>query len=277
MQVKSDFCSGFLHAYSQEIKDQLNEIMQPITYDIPSAKQGRGGGLTPSALPQLTPTSGKPAYNSPEYWQAVKSGQITWEEARQDDSAYNVRRQRSLQTCHRYNMAEMPRYKKPTTRAYTPETSAIVDEDRNLNANADKAARFLMRQAYQKARDTRTIRITVSYIAAALGRSVRTVQRYLRSLADEGYIRIDIVRSSVTGMVACLEITLLAPLFPDHHKKHWPQARRIPDTTFLSDKQSQIKYSKKEPRNSWAIRCMNGVHRAYMKTKPLLDTPLLET
>ena len=212
-------------------------------------------------------------YNSPQYWGAVEAGLISWDQATQDQAAYQMRSDRSLQTCHRYSMAGKPRYKTPTTRAYTPETAAVVDEDRNLNANADKAARFLMRQAYQKARDTRTIRITVSYIAAALGRSVRTVRRYIRSLDDEGYIKVDIVRSSVTGMVACLEITLLAPLFPRHHRDKWPQRQVNPDRTFLSDKQSIEIYSKKEPRHSWAIRCMNGVFRSFMKTTPLLATP----
>ena len=129
-------------------------------------------------------------------------------------------------------------YAKPTTKAYTPETSAVLDEDRNLNANADKAARFLMRQAYQKARNTRSLLITVSYIAKALNRSTRTVQRYLRSLVEEGYIRVEVVRSAVTGMVACLQITLLSPLFPGHPKDKWPQRLVNPGTTFLSDKQS---------------------------------------
>ncbi len=216
-------------------------------------------------------------HNSPEYWQAYKAGQISWEQAEKDHAAYEIRRDRSLQTCHRYNMAEQPRYERPTTRAYTPETSAIVDIDRNLNDNADKAARFLMRHAYQRARDTRRVRITCSYIANALGRSVRTVRRYIRSLEEEGYIKVDIVRSTVTGMVACLEITLLAPLFPDHYKEKWPGTRRNPDRTYLSDKQSHIIYSKRENRKSWAIRCMNGVHNAFMKTKPLFDAQILQT
>ncbi len=133
-----------------------------------------------------------------------------------------------------------------------------------------------MRHAYQRARDTRRVRITCSYIANALGRSVRTVRRYIRSLEEEGYIKVDIVRSTVTGMVACLEITLLAPLFPDHYKDKWPQSRINPDRTYMSDKQSHIVYSKRENRKAWAIRCMDGVHKAFMKTKPLFDTQILQ-
>lgn len=221
-----------------------------------------------------------PSYNSPEYWSALSSGLISWEKAAKDEAMHKIRRDRSLQTCHRYAMAERPRYALPDTNAYTPETSAIVDIDRNLNDNADKAARFLMRHAYQKARETRRIRITCSYIARGLGRAVRTVQRYLRSLEEEGYIKIEVIRSSITGMVACLEITLLAPLFPDHYKEKWPyriKNGRNPDTTYMSDKQSHIIYSKKEDRKSWTIRCMNGVHRAFMKTNPLFEAQLLQT
>jgi hypothetical protein len=220
----------------------------------------------------------KPAYKSLEYREACYLGWISWQERERDHIIYESRRNRSLQTSHRYSMAGLKdRYPKPNTKAYTPEMSAIVDEDRNLNANADKAARFLMRQAYQKARNTRTLRITVSYIAKALNRSTRTIQRYLGSLVEEGYIKVEIIRSSITGMVACLEIKLLSPLFPEHHKQKWPQRRINPDATFLSDKQSQLIYNRKEDRNSWAIRCMNGVFRQFMKTKPILGIPWLPT
>ncbi len=75
---------------------------------------------------------GKPQYNTPEYWQAVKAGIISWEDANNDEKEYLIRRKRSLETCHRYDMNEKPRYDKPNTAAYTPEMSAIIDEDKNL-------------------------------------------------------------------------------------------------------------------------------------------------
>ena len=215
-------------------------------------------------------------YNTPEYWKAYARGLISQKQAEEDTVRYKERSQRSLCSCHRTSATHFckERYPKPETRAYTPETRASVDEDRNLNANADKTVRFLMRHAYQKARETRIIRITVSYIAKVLKRACRTIQRHIRSLEEEGYIKVEVISSSVTGMVACLEITLLSPLFPDHHKEKWPHKLENPrnsDTTFLSDKQSLIIYSRKENRDSWAIRCMNGVYKALMKTKLFLN------
>ena len=216
-------------------------------------------------------------YNSPDYWQALSNGLISWEQAEADQKLYEVRRDRSLQTCHRFSAVRFgkKRYPKPETRAYTPETSACVDEDRNLTANAANAVRFLMRYAYQKARDTRTIRITVSYIAKGLKRCCRSVQRYLRALEEEGYISTEIVRNAATGMVECLEITLLSPLFPDHHKEKWPyklEKPGNPDATVLSDKQSHIYIYTKESVSAWALRCMNGVFDTFMKRKSSFET-----
>ena len=212
-----------------------------------------------------------PQYNTPEYWKAVNAGHISWEDAERAEKRYQDRRMRSLQTCHRYSMTERPRYEKPNTGAYTPEMSVKVQRDKNLYRNAVFAALFLMEKAYRQARDTRTLRITVSYIAKGIDRSVSTVRRYLRSLEEEGYIRIDIVRHVATGMVACLEITLLKSMFPRHHKKQWPQRLEKPDRSFLTDKESLLVYIGKESRKEWALKCMNGVWEAFMKTSPLLD------
>lgn len=213
-----------------------------------------------------------PQYNTPEYWQAVNAGRISWEEATRAEKSYQVRRIRSLQTCHRYNMAERPRYEKPKSGAYTPEMSVKVQRDKNLYRNAVFAAMFLMEKTYRQARDTRTLRITTSYIAKGIDKSTRTVRRYLRSLEEEGYIQIDIVRHAVTGMVACLEVTLLKSMFPKHHEEKWPQRLEKPDRPFLSDKKSQLDYIGKESRKEWALKCMNGAWEAFMKTNPLIDS-----
>lgn len=78
-------------------------------------------------------------------------------------------------------------------------------------------------------------------------------------------------------MVKCLEVTLLAPLFPEHHKEKWPGTHRNPDTTNLSDKYSKKIYSVKIDRYLWAIRCMEGVFRTFMKTKSVSDNQILQT
>lgn len=210
-------------------------------------------------------------HNTPEYWQAVNTGLISWEDAAKNEPAYLIRRERSLQTCHRFSMKWKEKHEKPDTGAYMPELSGRVCRDKNLNGQVLKAAMFLMEQIYMKARNSRTMRITVSYVANGIGMSNRTVQRYLRNLEAEGYIQINIVRHVVTGMVACLEVILLKPLFPRHHEKKWPERVEDQDTTFLSDKKSLLIYIRKESRTEWALKCMDGVWKSFMKTKPLID------
>ena len=47
----------------------------------------------------------------------------------------------------------------------------------------------------------------------ALGKSRRTVQRYLRQLENAGYIAVEVIHAR-TRMCAGLFVELLAPLFP---------------------------------------------------------------
>ena len=56
----------------------------------------------------------------------------------------------------------------------------------------------------------------------ALGKSRRTVQRYLRQLEREGYIAVEVIHAR-TRMCAGLFIALLAPMLPRHHRQQWPQ------------------------------------------------------
>ncbi len=210
-----------------------------------------------------------PAFNTPEYWQAVSKGMITWKEAEQAQAKYETRKRRSLQTCHRFTLAERERFAVQETKAYIPEMSSRMDRDRNLYAEARTVARRCMEWAYRENRGGRTIMTTVGYIAKAIGKSPRMVQRYLRNLEKEGYLEIKIMRNAATGMVQCLEIALSATLFPEHHKKSWPKKLGKPDTTSMSHTQIHINYIK-ESSFEWALRCMNGVWDSFSKnTQPL--------
>lgn len=185
--------------------------------------------------------------------------------------AYRARR--SLQCCHRPSFNDRKRYPAPKeTGAYVPESSARIENDWNLTDGARRCARKLMEETYRRNREGRTLAITVSYLSRALGKCRRTVQRYLRQLEEEGYIGVDVACGQRSRLCVGLLISLLGPLFPRHHKEKWPGRAWNPGATRESQNH-RFKYL--VSRNSWAIRCMDGVFRALMKTKPLDELPPL--
>jgi hypothetical protein len=181
------------------------------------------------------------------------------------------RRQRSLRFCH-LPAEPKPRHAPPRdSGAYVPEMAARIEDDRNLTDGARRCARKLAEYIYRKDRDARVADITVTWLMRALGKSRRTVQRYLRQLEREGYIAVEVVHAS-TRMCAGLFVELLAPLFPRHHRQKWPQKLIESDAPRMSQNNSpRYKYS----RESWALRCMDGVFRSFMKTlSPLPAFPV---
>jgi hypothetical protein len=193
-----------------------------------------------------------------------------------------ARRKRSLQTCHRYVLTERPR--KPAQRetgAYVPELAARIDNDPNLTDGARRCARKLAELTYRQNREGRTLPVTVTYLAKALGRCRRTVQRYLRQLEGEGYVAVDVIASQRSRMCVGLVVRLLAPLFAVHHRQRWPQSRANPGATRESLNQSHKVYFQVKGRRisveHWALRCMNGVFRSFMQTNPLAGLPQLRT
>ena len=127
-----------------------------------------------------------------------------------------------------------------------------------------------MKYVYRKNRTARAAEITVTWLMRALGKYRRTVQRYLRQLERAGYITVEVVHAR-TRMCAGLFVALLAPLFPRHHRQKWPGKLMESDASQKSqNNRLRIKYS----RESWALRCMDGVFRSFMKTLPPLTTIL---
>ena len=131
---------------------------------------------------------------------------------------------------------------------------------------ARRCARKLAEYIYRRDRETRSAEITVTYLMRALRRDRRTVQRYLRQLEHAGYISVEIIHAA-TRMCAGLLVELLAPLFARHHRRQWPQKLIKKDAARKSqNNRFRIKYS----RESWALRCMDGVFRSLMRTIPPL-------
>lgn len=209
------------------------------------------------------------AYNS-----SCQKGWITAEEEQRDRLAFEARRIRSLQTCHRYSLYERPRHRRPEdTGAYVPELSARLEADRNLTDGARRLARKLAEIIYRQNRAERLTEITVTYLMEALCRSRRTIQRYLRLLEREGYIHTEAIRGLRSRLCIGLQIALCAPLFARHHKKQWPSKLRKSGAPKKSQNYSLLDTTKKKGEHlsvkQWSLLCMDGVFRAFMKTDPL--------
>ena len=217
----------------------------------------------------------RPAYGTPGYALALALGWIGEGQAAADLAAYEERRRRALQTCHRHGLYERPRCDPPReSGAYVPELAARLEDDRNLTDGARRCARKLAEETYRRNRAGRALEVTVTYLMKALGKCRRTVQRYLRLLEREGYIGVDVVRGARSRLCTGLIVYLLSPLFARHHAQRWPQSAAIPGATQKSQNQSFKGFSTgrgaRISRKAWALRCMDGVYRAFMKTAPLL-------
>lgn len=192
------------------------------------------------------------------------------------------RRRRSLNTCHRYAQAERRRKTAPRdSRAYVPELAARLDDDPNLTDGARRCARKLAELTYRQDRGGRSLPVTVTYLAKALGRCRRTVQRYLRQLEREGYITVDVVISQRARMCVGLVVRLLGPLLAAHHRQRWPSSLGNPGATPESLNKRFKGYIQAEGYRTgveqWALRCMDGVFRSFMKTNPLAGLPSIAT
>lgn len=188
------------------------------------------------------------------------------------------RRRRSLNTGHRYAQAKCSRRASPrASRAYVPELAACIEDDRNLTDGARRCARKIAELTYRQYREGRSLPVTVTYLARALGRCRRTVQRYLRQLEREGYVSVEVVISQRARMCVGLVVRLLEPLLAAHHRQRWPGTRENPGATPESlNKRFKGSVQAEGYRTSieqWALRCMDGIFRSYMKTDPLAGLP----
>lgn len=186
-----------------------------------------------------------------------------------------ARRLRALRTCHRPSLKERPAKKLAQDHgAYVPEMAALLENDPNLTDGARRCARKIMEETYRRNRHGRTFDVTVSYLAEALGKCRRSVQRYLRQLEEGGYVGIDVACGHRSRLCVGLVIRLLAPLFPRHHRERWPGALGNPGATPESQNQ---RFKLIVSRQNWAMRCMDGVFRSLMKTNPLAGLPKLRS
>jgi len=184
--------------------------------------------------------------------------------------AREARRNRSLRHCHLPAESRERRPKPRDTGAYVPEMAATIENDRNLTDGARHCARKLMEYFYRKKREERGGEITVTWLMKALGKSRRSVQRYLRELEREGYIAVDVLYAT-TRMCAGLFIELLAPLFPRHRRQKWPEKLMNSGAPKTSQNYKFRYKTVRIPRGLWFLRCADPIWKAWQRTLPPLS------
>ena len=149
---------------------------------------------------------------------------------------------RSLRACHLPSLYQKPRHAPPKdTGAYVPAASARLDNDRNLTDGARRCARKIMEETHRRDRKERKLLVNVGYLAKGLGRSRRTIQRYLAILEREGYLRTEVMSGHRSRMCIGLIVHLLAPLFPRHQRGSWAQRVGNPPKNLTDDGENRRK------------------------------------
>lgn len=176
------------------------------------------------------------------------------------------RQTRSYRTCHLPAEPKPQKARPRDTGAYTPELSEMLDNDPNLSDGARRCARKVSSYVYRRNRDDREAEITVTWLMEALGRSRRTVQRYLRELERGGYIAVDVLRAG-TRWCTGLAVRLLAPLLPRHG---WREKLIKPAMPSVSHNNRHRYKTERIPRDLWALRCTAPIWRAWQALQPPL-------
>lgn len=267
-----------------QLQDKLRQQRGRYLVPPPRAHTGQIPSLPREFLDMAGPRPedwDKPEYGSTAYWLAHRLGWISDEEVQADKLAQHRRKERALQTSHRFRWSRPPYPAPRETNEYVPEMSMKIVKDRNLTGSARRIVQFLMRHAYQDNRAGRSIALTVTFIMEGLQLSRRTVQRSLTLLESQGYIHCLVARGDRSRMCVGLLIELLRPLFPKHHQEKWP-VRAVNAGASKSPYKQRIQVSiqkaqNKTPRHLWSVRCMDGIFRSFMKTNPLLTAHNLVT
>lgn len=149
--------------------------------------------------------------------------------------------------------------------AYVPETAARLEDDDRITDGARHCARKIAELTHRRCRESRALPITVSYLAKALRRSPRTVQRYLRQLEAAGYVSVLVVQTRAR-MCGGLLIAVMATLLPRHG---WAKSMK-PAMTRMSEINRDRFKGRYFPVAVWNFLCVTGKDRRRAATLPPL-------
>ena len=183
-----------------------------------------------------------PIYNTPEYWQAVTDGLISWDQAEKDQARFEARSKRARDA--KYNKAPAPsrheRQPPCESKQFAKPMSTRAARDDRLTPQAKALLQVIVART-GKGRTTDTTKTT---LGAIMNRCPRSIQRYIGELVKFGYIRTQIIKSRGSGLFVALRIWIMNSVLPFYVKENplyepgsWLyrlKKRRNPEETLFS-------------------------------------------
>ena len=191
----------------------------------------------------------QPAYNTPDYWAAVREGRISWEAAGRAHARYEERRRRARDS--RGTSAAIPaRHLRPApreSRQWCRPMATTAARDDRLTPQAKALLQVLTARCGRHGW-TETTKGTLGDV---MSRHPRSIQRYVRELIRFGYIRARAVRSAVSGLYTGMRLWVTAHVLPYFSKRMTADLRALagaaagsrgnPGETVLSPVKSPVK------------------------------------
>lgn len=159
-------------------------------------------------------------FGTPEYWQAVAAGRITWDQAERDQRTTESRRARAIAS--QSNRTRDPRGERQppdASRQWVREMATTAYRDDRLTMGAKALLAIIVAETGEH--EGRGRMLNKSYLARRIKRSTRTVQRYLAQLRRYGYIAAEAVATRAGWCVGQIlrALPVARPFW------HWQNAR----------------------------------------------------
>lgn len=170
-------------------------------------------------------------FGTPEYWQAVAAGQITWGQAERDQRATESRRERAKAS--QGNRTRDPRGERQppeASRQWCREMATTAFRDDRLTMGAKALLAIIVAETGEH--EGRGRMLCKAYLARRIRRSARSVQRYLAQLRRYGYVAAETVATRAGWCVGQI-LRALPPARPFWHPQN-ARRRRIQGETELT-------------------------------------------
>ncbi len=154
----------------------------------------------------------RPAFNTPQYWRDCAQGWITGDEQSTDQSDFEARRRRAIDSKH--NKAAPPHRHcraapRPSKQFSKPMATQAARDDR-LTPQSKALLQVLVART-GRGRFTDTTKTTLGII---MNRCPRSIQRYIQELVRFGYLRTQTIKSRRTGFFIGLRVWIMNSVLP---------------------------------------------------------------
>lgn len=214
-------------------------------------------------------------FGTPEYWQQVARGAITWSQAERDQARHEARSARAKASSG--NTRRDPRAERSApddSRQWCREMATTAFRDDRLTPGAKALLAIIVAETGDYEASGRML--NKGYLARRIGRSTRTIQRYLAQLRRYGYIAAQVIATRAGWCIG--QVIRALPLVRPFWHPHNARGRRIQGETELTPtKPYGLKTNgfplarRPEPRLPFPYKCgarLDGAQLGALKPRP---------